>query len=252
MTEKSREITLEGIILRKVPFRETSMILDIFTNKLGIIPVMAKGIRKEKSKNTGLIELLNELDLVLYKNPSSDWFIYKSAALTRAHLFEVDFKTGVLMQAAAEIYRQLIIPGEDAEKLYELFLKYLQFIPQVKKNGIAIFWRFLLRLFRLIGIEFNSTTCINCGNKGNFIAYFPQKHGFICKKCFRPVYDDLVFEISGEQAELFSNINHIGNMLDEIEISEENINQLNRIFLTHLSEHFHKKFHLKSLDIYKV
>lgn len=250
MTEKSREITLEGIILRKVLFRETSMILDIFTNKLGIIPVMAKGIRKEKSKNTGLIELLNELDLVLYKNPSSDWYIYKSAALTRVHLFEVDFKTGVLMQAAAEIYRQLIIPGEDAEKLYELFLKYLQFIPQVKKNGIAIFWRFLLRLFRLIGIEFNTSTCINCGNEEVFAAYFPQKHGFICKKCFRPVYNDLVFEISGEQAELFTNLNHIGNMLDELQISKSTIQQINKILLLHLAEHFHKSFYLKSIELY--
>ncbi len=250
MTEKNREIILEGIILRKVPFRETSIILDIFTNKLGIIPIMAKGIRKEKSKNAGLTEILNELELVLYKNPSSEWYIFKSASLTRAHLFEVDFKTSVLMQAAVEIYRQLIIPGEDAEKLYELFIKYLQFIPQIKKNGIAIFWRFLLSLFRLIGIEFNSTTCINCGNIGDFVAYFPQKHGFICKKCFRPVYDDLVFEISGKQAELFYNINHIGNMLDEIKISEKNIDQLNRIFLTHLSEHFHKKFHLKSIELY--
>jgi DNA repair protein RecO (recombination protein O) len=250
MTEKSREIILEGIILRKVPFRETSIILDIFTNKLGIIPVMAKGIRKEKSKNAGLTEILNELELVLYKNPSSDWYIFKSAALTKAHLFEVDFKTSVLMQAAAEIYRQLIIPGEDAEKLYELFLKYLQFIPQVKKNGIAIFWRFLLRLFRLMGIEFNSTTCINCGNKGDFIAYFPRKHGFICKKCFRPVYDDLVFEISGEQAELFYNINHIGNMLDKLQISKPTIQQINKILLLHLSEHFHKPFYLKSIELY--
>ena len=250
MTEKSREIILEGIIVRKVHYRETSIILDIFTNKLGIIPVMAKGIRKEKSKSAGLTEILNELELVLYKNPSSDWYIYKSASLTRAHLFEVDFKTGILMQAAAEIYRQLIIPGEDAEKLYELLLKYLQFVLQVKKNGIAIFWRFLLRLFRLIGIEFNSTTCINCGSKGDFIAYFPQKHGFICKKCFRPVYNDLVFEISGEQAELFTNLNHIGNMLDELQISKSTIQQINKILLLHLAEHFHKSFYLKSIKLY--
>ena len=84
MTEKSREIILNGIILRKVPFRETSIILDIFANTLGIIPVMAKGIRKEKSRNAGLTEILNELELVLYKNPSSEWYIYKSASLIKA------------------------------------------------------------------------------------------------------------------------------------------------------------------------
>ncbi|MBT4576639.1 MAG: hypothetical protein HOB92_09270, partial [Candidatus Cloacimonetes bacterium] len=86
----NRDIKTKGIIIKKVKFRETSIILDVLTPDLSVISVMAKGIRNKKSKNTGLIELLNELELVLYKNPNSDWYFYRSSHLINAHLFNIE------------------------------------------------------------------------------------------------------------------------------------------------------------------
>jgi len=68
----SRDVKTKGIIIKKVNFRETSIILDVLTSEFGVISVIAKGIRKQKSKDTGLLEILNELELNLYKNPNSE------------------------------------------------------------------------------------------------------------------------------------------------------------------------------------
>ena len=249
MRKKNRDVQTTGIIFRKTPYRETSLILEIFALELGKISVIAKGIKREKSKDLGLTEILNELELVLHK--TNDWYILKSATLIKSHLFEVDFNKNILMQAAVEIYRQLIIPEEDSKKLYELLMKYFNYLKQVNINGIAIFWRFLLRVFIITGIELNLTKCIICKKqKNDFIGYYPQKSGFICKKCYRPVFDSSIIKISNDVASIFSNIYQIGNILDKIEISKSTINQINKIFLIHLSEHFHKKFHLRSLEMY--
>ncbi len=245
----SRDIKTKGIIIKKINFRETSIILDVLTPEYGVISVMAKGIRTQKSKNTGLLEILNELELVLYKNPNSEWYIYKSSNIINAHLFNIDLPTGILMQAAVEVIRQIIIPIEDSQEIYKLLETYLEYIKTVKKNGIAIFWRFLLKLFRIIGIEFNITNCIECSQRKHFVAYFPQKHGFICEDCYRPVYDEKLFKINSNAAELISKLNNIGKYLNEISIPKSTIKQLNRIFITHLSEHFHKNFHLKSVEL---
>lgn len=246
-----RDIKVNGIILKKVPFRETSIILEVFTDELGKISVIAKGIRKEKDKNTGLTEILNELELVLYKNPNSELYILKSANLMKAHLFDSNFKCNILMNAAVEIYRQLIIQNEDSGKMYELLSKYLEYIKEIEVNGIAIFWRFLLRVFVLLGIDFNITNCMICHKKQNLFAYYPHKHGFICNECYKPAFDNFLLKMSNEQSELLSNLNHIGKLLKEIELSKTTISQVNKIFLTHLSEHFHQKFHLKSLELYE-
>lgn len=245
----SRDIKTKGIIIKKVNFRETSIILDVLTPEFGVISVMAKGIRKQKSKNTGILEILNELELVLYKNPNSDWYIYRSSQIINAHLFNINLNTTILMQAPVEVIRQIIIPIDDSQSIYELLETYLKYIKTIKQNGIVIFWRFLLKLFRIIGIEFNITNCVECSQKKQFFAYFPQKHGFICNDCFHPVHNEQVFKVNENAADLISKLNHIGNYINEIIISKPTIKQLNRIFLTHLSEHFHKKIHLKSIEL---
>ncbi len=245
----SRDVKTIGIIIKKVNFRETSIILDVLTPEYSVISIMAKGARSTKSKSIGHLEILNELELNLYRNPSSNWYIYKSSSLLEAHLFDINFHTGILMQAAVEIIKQIIIPVEDSQAIYKLLDTYLHFIRTVDKNGIAIFWRFLLKLFRIIGIEFDISNCIECSQRKQLFAYFPQKHGFICGDCYHPVNDEQIFKINENVAELIAKLNNIGNYLNEISISKPTIKQLNRIFITHLSEHFHKKIHLKSIEL---
>ncbi len=245
----SRDIKTKGIIIKKVSFRETSIILDILTPDFGVISVMAKGIRKQKSKNTGLIELLNELELILYKNPNSEWYIYRSSHLINAHLFNIEHTTSILMQAPVEVIRQIIISPDDSLEIYELLETYLNYIISIKKNEIAIFWRFLIKLCKIIGIHFNIANCVDCSQPKQFYAYFPQKHGFICEDCYHPVNDEQVFKLNNNAAELISKLNNIGNYMNDISITKLTVNQINRIFIIHLSEHFHKKIHLKSIEL---
>ncbi len=251
MKKSYRDVITKGLIFKKIPFKESSLILEIFSNRFGKISVIAKGIRKEKNKNIGLIEVLNELELVLYKKPESQWYILKSASLIKPHLFNVKFQNNVLMQAGIEIYRQLKIPKEDYILLYDLIIKYIEYLKKVDSNGIAIFWRFLFKVFIVLGINIDIKKCIHCNHeKTNFFAYYPQKNGFICSDCYLPVFDSFIFKISEETSEIISNLNKIGAFLDKITISEKTINQINNIFLTHLSEQFNKKFYLNTLEMY--
>ncbi|MBN2461830.1 MAG: recombination protein O N-terminal domain-containing protein, partial [Candidatus Cloacimonetes bacterium] len=104
MVTTGRERAIRGIILKKVLYRETSLILDFFSRSEGRVSMLAKGSRGEKSRHTGLLELLNELEAVVYMNRESSWIIFKSAELIKSHLYEVNFQTSTLLQAAAELY----------------------------------------------------------------------------------------------------------------------------------------------------
>ncbi|MCF7858050.1 MAG: DNA repair protein RecO [Candidatus Cloacimonetes bacterium] len=244
-----RELQVNGIIIKKVKFRETSLILDVFTPRLGKINVIAKGVRKANSKDIGLFEILNELEFELYKNPQSEWYIYKTSSLTQAHLFNINYTCSILLQAAVEVIRQIIIPEDDSKAVYSLLTEYFKFTKQVNKNGIAIFWRFLLKLTKIIGIEINIIDCVICSKNKKFSAYFPQKHGFICEACYHPGFDDQIFKINKDSAEILRIMHSIGNSLNELSISKSTVKQLNQIFLIHLAEHFHKKIHLKSMEL---
>lgn len=50
-------------ILQHKPYRETSLILDVFTHDFGLISVLAKGVRKAKSKTAGVLLPFSLLNL---------------------------------------------------------------------------------------------------------------------------------------------------------------------------------------------
>jgi len=52
-----------AFILQHRPYRESSALLDVFTRDFGIIPVLAKGVRKEKSKLAGILQPFSLLQL---------------------------------------------------------------------------------------------------------------------------------------------------------------------------------------------
>ncbi|WP_256360576.1 DNA repair protein RecO [Methylomonas koyamae] len=45
------------------PYRETSVLLDVLTRDFGLVPILAKGVRKPKSKTAGLLMPFSALKL---------------------------------------------------------------------------------------------------------------------------------------------------------------------------------------------
>lgn len=52
-----------ALILQHRPYRESSLLLEVFTRDFGIISLLAKGVRKEKSKTAGLLLPFSLLNL---------------------------------------------------------------------------------------------------------------------------------------------------------------------------------------------
>lgn len=58
--------TTTALCLRKVDFSETSQILTLLTDKLGIVGAIAKGAKREKSSIGGPLDLMCLYNVVLY------------------------------------------------------------------------------------------------------------------------------------------------------------------------------------------
>jgi DNA repair protein RecO (recombination protein O) len=64
----SQTLRVQGVILRRTNYGEADRILTVLTSEQGMISVMARGVRKEKSRLAGGIELFAVCDLVLVKS----------------------------------------------------------------------------------------------------------------------------------------------------------------------------------------
>ena len=74
-----------GIVLNYIKYGDTSIICKIYTEQFGLQSYIINGIRKSKSKNIGLFQPLNILDLVVYHKKTSGLQRIKESKLDYAY-----------------------------------------------------------------------------------------------------------------------------------------------------------------------
>jgi len=240
-----RLVVTHAVILRRKPWRENSFLLEVFSPDLGRTTVIAQGARREQS--AGETEPLTEYELTLYK--SSGPYFLRGSHLVRG--FRRNYQSDTVMYAACELYEQLILSPEDAPAFWELLVQFFDYVRSVERHPIAIFWRFALRVCHLLGVDLDIEHCTACGaTDAPWAAYLPLRSGLLCRECLPRVAEANVLPLSKTTSRLLHDLPHIGNVLREVDIADESIQQVNRMLLVHLASHFHKPFHVKSLQLY--
>ena len=151
------KLRTDAIILRRTNYGEADRILNIITPKNGKISVMARSVRKEKSRLAGGIELFAVCDVVLHIG-SGD-----IATLTGSKMKE--FFSQIMtdydrMQFGYEAIKQISKASEtlNEPEFYNLLKDCLSSLNNLKINSKIIQTWFYLHLAKLLGNELNTAT----------------------------------------------------------------------------------------------
>lgn len=152
-------IRTRAIVLRRTNYGEADRILQLLTPE-GKRSVMAKGVRREKSKLAGGIELFAISDVVINEG-RGDLGILTSARLVQfyRHILE-DYDT---MQFGYEAVKQVTRASEmvDEPEWYEVLSEVLMALDALGISRQLIQTWFYLRYAQLLGYELSLTNDIN-------------------------------------------------------------------------------------------
>jgi DNA repair protein RecO (recombination protein O) len=147
----------DAIVLRRTNYGETDRILQIITPQNGKLSVMARGVRKEKSRLAGAIELFTVCDMVLHIGSG------EIATLTGAKM-KVCYENIILdydrLQFGYEAIKQVSKASQtiDEPEFFDLLNKTFESINnQAIGLKIVQVW-FFLKLAKLLGNELNLAT----------------------------------------------------------------------------------------------
>jgi DNA repair protein RecO (recombination protein O) len=243
---QTREITTSSIILNVTDYSDTSLILEVFSEDLGCISVIAKGAKREKRKDTGFYNIMSVLEITLLKQQSDMYLLTSSNFLENLAMTE-RWETFSLQSAGLELYCSIMVTNEEASEFYELLHSYLAYLPNVQKNGILIFWRFLLRVFQNLGIGLDVSSCSHCHNPAKPITHYNSLlSGFLCEDCILELHEPSIPFEPGT-ASILQSLPHIGHMLNELVLTKAEIVEIQSIFLRHFEDHMHQKLYFNSL-----
>ena len=143
----------EAIIFRSVDYQESSKIVTMFTLEHGKIALMVRGVKKPKSKFSGLIEIGNILDVVYYYKSSRGVQILSEASYSiKNDNLRLDFEKMATMTSAIELTGQLLHDNEVNEPLFDFTKNMLIWLNNADIHPPALFPYLQIRLAELTGI----------------------------------------------------------------------------------------------------
>lgn len=121
----AQAIELRAFILHRRPYRETSYLVDCFSQEHGLVSFVAKGVRRAKSPNKSALQPFQLLDLQLYgrhelKNLKRAEIKHKPIALTAGALFSAMYLNELLTRLLPKE-----LPVEDLFLHYQQTLEWL-------------------------------------------------------------------------------------------------------------------------------
>ena len=177
-------ITLKGLVIGQRSIGENSCFLDLFTDKLGMIEVMAHGAKKIGGKNSGAASLFSYATFCVSR--SSKGYTLNSAEPI-CSFYGISSSIEALSLAAyfAEIIKYCVTSEEEHDDLLRFTcMTYFQLEKQKLPLGFikAIFeFRFLSR----IGFMPDLRACRECiAYQSDIMMFLPVEGVIYCSDCY--------------------------------------------------------------------
>lgn len=229
-----------GIVLRSIRFGEADRILDLYTVDAGLVSVIAKGVRRTKSKFGARLEPLSCVEFMAYQGRNLD-------TLTQAETLD-SFK-GVRedlprFEAAARMVayvRALSSGGDPDRRIFNLLYHALTALRRRDEGFDVLEVAFGLKLLTISGYALQLDACAGCGEapvgengSGKPPRFAPEIGGILCPGCSSEAPKDSFAVPPGTMAAMRR---LSGVSLREVLASEGLSEVMTRVLRSHIASH---------------
>ena len=145
-----------GIVIKYIKYRDTSIIVQIFTEDYGLVPFLINGIRSPRSKRSiSYFQPFSLLELVAYiKSGREVQRLSEFKFFAPTHQLHQDIRKSAVTLFLAEILSKLLMhePGEKHQPLFEFLSMSIQGLDQLDQQIENFHLHFLLKLMPHMGI----------------------------------------------------------------------------------------------------
>lgn len=227
-----------GIILKRTNLGEADRILTILTSDHGKIKVIAKGVRKIKSKLSGSLELFclsslqivegRNLDIVTSAEIEKCFFALRNDLSATQHAFYF-----------AELIEKMSEENEPHPEVYHLLDQVLENLNTVQSDILVPYfeWNFLTEL----GYHPELYKCLGCQKKVGSqekIYFNVAQGGIVCENCHS--HDIIISASVVKLLRLF--LSHKIKALSKISLSDNDLLEVKKIARVYLNQTSEKEF----------
>ena len=238
-----------AIILKILPYRESSYIVYLFTEAHGLVHSIAKGIRRQK-RGINFLERGFLIENMLYVRPNRDLHIMGNVqVLDFFPEIRSSLSKGAVRDTAFETVLSAITVTDPHPELFDFFSSFLETLGTSPEKECVPFalWRFFITFADIMGFKLNTERCARCGRPADDQVSFLNfsKGGIECGGCVKTLSQSA--RIRPEVLKFLSSPDVEAGLLKSA-LSRMEINQTTRALSDYCRYHFDVRGEFKSLD----
>ena len=177
-------VKTKGIIFRSVKYRESSLILDIYTRELGLMTYIINGVRKKNARTkAAILQLMNLVEMVVYDNGQRE--INRIKEVRPAFIYrEIPFRIekSSVGTFILEIVRKTIKEKEQNYQLFDFLESVFLYLDQTEQSSANFHLGFLVKFAEKIGFQpsdnFSQDRTFFDMREGDFVSSTPFHKDF--------------------------------------------------------------------------
>ncbi len=180
-------VTAPAVLLRRFPYGDTSQILRFSTGEMGVVGVVAKGVRARSSRGLGALEPFSEGALTVYHRPQRELQTFKEFQVVDAHR---GLGLDVMRFGGASVLCELVLRHSGEDRNPELFQALREGLRRIENaDGEAVLPTALACAWKMVGemgYRPDLASCQSCGGtmEGGETGRFDfAAGGLVCRAC---------------------------------------------------------------------
>jgi len=171
-----------GFVLKRINFRETSIITTLFTRRYGKISGILKGFYSGKKEFTSSMDLFTFNQFVLYPKKTSIWLISFADLIKDYPYLRKDYAKNRAAAKCASVIESVLPLWERNEEIFRLFFLSLRYLENSEPRRVM--YTFLIKFLTFCGLKPELRSCLSCGRElGKNIFFSHSMGGLVCPGC---------------------------------------------------------------------
>lgn len=184
----SRSYQVEAVVLRSLRYGEADRILHVYSAQRGRLGLIAKGVRRTRSRFGGRLEPFSQVSLELHEGRGDLQTVTGVDVLASHHGVREHPRLGQVASAGGETLLRLFAEGDPAPRAFEAFSRFLEALVErpVELGDPALDAALLslqLKLHWVAGFAPRLTACAVCGRSEPLERFSAAAGGGICASC---------------------------------------------------------------------
>ena len=230
MKMTTNEVSVEGIILKQTPYKESDVILHVYTKDYGKLSFIAKGVRKLTSKNARAVSpmMVSEFTVSLKKGLST---LIKASPVSYLRHIKESIESEIVGNYILEYFYRYVEENEPDEMIYEQLIKSLNALDH-GYSPLLIYCLFQVFILEHNGISVDVDGCVLCGSS-RVVSISVSDGGFVCDQHYQsnPIYPK----------EMLKSFRHIHKLtiddIDSLHIEECYLKEIMKIHDAYIQEY---------------